>query len=1283
MECTSDLDLEEIESRLYSQVFHSTEDWESDTVTPNMILNDMSNRHVSNYTVNNVTHSNANRYWCGQNAVMIPPQTMRPVVPYNHVPNKKMFENEDRQEQLQKNRELRRQLKRQRKQNRRREKKLAKKINSILVNNSATVDNDKYCNNPAAKSGENGVNTSYNSGMFADDSIIYQRIDVPSLIHEPGTENVTSDDVQLPVMQQLVSSTSNVVNDNDADVIVLSDDSDSDSVMEVPLPPAPIYTVDSSNDSDTSVSSKKSQVIAMISAAPDVNVSAENSLLGSNEKSMETSHDKNVIENVEDELNTSLILVENTSDNKELETVERDDDLEIRDDTSIVHQSPKPTDVANSSDIVGITEEERTALLYSPDSNTNDFIANDVDNMNKNVWGFNFMLHGSDLDLPSKDPEKLNRTSGGVPSTDIYETESSCSEAGTFISKAPVFHEIDFESPTKEIFCEPNLTSFSKFITPVRKTKSMDANKTNPRLGRVKTKALSLIERTSKQTTKDAADNDKDGNTTTDEYNSDATMLQVKKKSKKKKKNKKKNKDKLNSEVDSEMVDEVNANSEPVVNIESRKSNSKNETDNKIVESEKSKKSSNKNTNDEKSFDKDRSKKSSNKSEDDDKHEKNENKNKKQLKTTRDLTVNSENSEKIIQHDDMSVGIEKSGSSDKIKNKRPKKLSSRDIPGDSLNSDMNIETITEQQTTSQLPSKIGNEFSFVETLNKIEHKSEEESAEGKIEIREENTHTMENDIGKGTLVIESSSGENGGLKRFSFVGTWNKLNQQSTENQESSASEVNLNKSTEQNTSIECNQTTDQDPLTCSNRNKSTEPLNEYISFNLIDDHEKITVNLESSKAPKDVEIEINQTYTSPGNNLPQTLKSNDSKNRNKNIQHSPSEGPGSSSSKKPKKSERVTDVIVLSSDSDLDTECNPRFKFYKDLNKDITENFMLNTSPELDKSFDINAAGTSNSNVRISKYNLVVNPFSVGKMKKSFKDYWTSDMAMFYDESWGQENYDIQQVLSSMPSDKSKWKIISEDQRPSRQSRKRGPVCMRCREPGHPQYRCTRYPGPIKCSTCGCSGHAHTRCPNLMCTTCGNKGGYHTTSCYKCAHYARIRCNVCNMSGHLNTNCPDLWRRYHLTTEDTLYLSSSQTSLKPITQRWCSNCARRGHFQDACPYSNFEHFPTINRIMSYDPVYNRNTNFLTSKPEEENIPMLPNTTLSDIRNYKDTIIEHNNKKYENILKTLRRQCIKSNLQYVDQINKIEKSLRQNQFSRKNIGNIYKIRSLIQKHARD
>lgn len=1020
--------MEEIESRLYSQVFHSTEDWESDSVTPNMILNDMSNRHVSNYAVNNFTHSNANRYWCGQNSVMIPsPTVQHAAVPYTRVPNKKIFDDKDREEQIRRmNKELKIKLRRQKKRNKRKEMKLAKKINSILVNNSATVDNDQCFDDTNAQYSENSLNTSHNSGMFADDSIIYQHISVPSFIYQPSTENLAYDDGQLPVMQQQVSSTSIVVDDRESDVIVLSDDSDSDSVMEVLLPPAPIYTIDSSTDSDSSVSSSKSKPITMQSAASDVNVSGENSLLGSSENKIETSDDKNVIVKAPDEVNTSSILVENASDNKELLVSREQDDMEMKDDTSVVDEIQKPKEIAYTSDTVAITEEERTALLYSPDSNTNDFIANDVDNMNKRACGFNFMLHGSDLDLSNKDPEKLNR---GVPCTDIYETESSCSEAGALISKAPVFHEIDFESPTKEIFCEPNLASFSEFITPVRKTKSLEPTKSSPR--RVKTKALSLIERNSEKTTKDVAVNDDVANNTqekpfydTDEYNSDATTLHVKKKSKKKKKKNKKNKDKLNSEADREMIEEDNVNSEREVNVESRKSNNKNETDNKIAESEKTKKLSNKNTNDGKSSDKEKNKKSSNKSEDDDKQEKNEtNKNKKQLKTSiRDLTVSIENSEVIVPQEDVSADTEKSNSSDKNKNKRPKKASSRDMAGDSLNSDMNIVTITEQQTTSQLPSKTCNEFSFVETMNKIENKSKEDNTEAKVEIREEHI-TMENtDTEKETLIMESSSGDNGGLKRFSFVGTWNKLNPQSTEitieNPENIGTE--LNNTAEQNKSTEFNKSTDQDSSTSSNRNKGIEPLSEYISLNMSKDTEKPTDNSESSKTPKETETKNNSIDLASANHssyVPITLINNDSKSRNKNTQDSPDENPGSSSSsKKLRKSEKAADVIVLSSDSNSDVEFSPRFKFYKDPDKDIPENFVLNSSSEFDRSFDLDAAGTSNSDARISKHNLVVNPFSVGKMKKSFKDYWTPDMGMLYDESWGQENYDIQQVWSSMP---------------------------------------------------------------------------------------------------------------------------------------------------------------------------------------------------------------------------------------------------------------------------
>lgn len=98
-------------------------------------------------------------------------------------------------------------------------------------------------------------------------------------------------------------------------------------------------------------------------------------------------------------------------------------------------------------------------FLGTPESTmSNDFLESTSELIQNK---FNFGLHGVDFcakDL-NKQPDK--------PAVEKSETESSASDISTPV-KNTVFNVVPFESPTKNIFNEPNLKNFADFIVPKR-----------------------------------------------------------------------------------------------------------------------------------------------------------------------------------------------------------------------------------------------------------------------------------------------------------------------------------------------------------------------------------------------------------------------------------------------------------------------------------------------------------------------------------------------------------------------------------------------------------------------------------------------------------------------------------------------------------------------------------------------------------------------------------------------------------------------------------------------
>lgn len=140
----------------------------------------------------------------------------------------------------------------------------------------------------------------------------------------------------------------------------------------------------------------------------------------------------------------------------EIINLDPDDSLLDKEETNST-----PTKQVNAN-TKNITPSERKEMLSTPESTTsNDFLDNTSIGMPQN---FNFSLHGSDFD-PTIQAEFL-RPKTPADNNDLYETESSCSATDIMSSKNPVFQEIDFES-TKDLF-KDNLENFGNYIVPKR-----------------------------------------------------------------------------------------------------------------------------------------------------------------------------------------------------------------------------------------------------------------------------------------------------------------------------------------------------------------------------------------------------------------------------------------------------------------------------------------------------------------------------------------------------------------------------------------------------------------------------------------------------------------------------------------------------------------------------------------------------------------------------------------------------------------------------------------------
>lgn len=209
-------------------------------------------------------------------------------------------------------------------------------------------------------------------------------------------------------------------------------------------------------------------------------------------------------------------------------------------------------------------------------------------------------------------------------------------------------------------------------------------------------------------------------------------------------------------------------------------------------------------------------------------------------------------------------------------------------------------------------------------------------------------------------------------------------------------------------------------------------------------------------------------------------------------------------------------------------------------------------------------------------------------KMERgSWEEYFFRPMSdtlkTFYNESRGQENFDVQDIQSEMSKDPRLWAILDDDLMPNL-SRQRfwNMTCNNCHRKGHPAHSCPEPRKPPRCHICGIEGHTESRCPQKMCLTCGKKQGTFRKTCESCR---TLYCEMCKAVGHKSTECPDHWRRFHQTIRNSEISVPDNLSevMKPADSLYCCNCTKRGHDSSTChEYRWSQHFPTPAFVSNY-----------------------------------------------------------------------------------------------------
>jgi hypothetical protein len=93
------------------------------------------------------------------------------------------------------------------------------------------------------------------------------------------------------------------------------------------------------------------------------------------------------------------------------------------------------------------------------------------------------------------------------------------------------------------------------------------------------------------------------------------------------------------------------------------------------------------------------------------------------------------------------------------------------------------------------------------------------------------------------------------------------------------------------------------------------------------------------------------------------------------------------------------------------------------------------------------------------------------------------------------------------------------------------------------------------------------------------------------CRRLNTSECFVCGGKGHVKSSCPDLWRRFHATISGPegvvdVPFGGVDRSHKSLSQIWCCNCAKKGHYLHHCRAYNYSSYPrTVQHIVNYDNI--------------------------------------------------------------------------------------------------
>lgn len=261
---------------------------------------------------------------------------------------------------------------------------------------------------------------------------------------------------------------------------------------------------------------------------------------------------------------------------------------------------------------------------------------------------------------------------------------------------------------------------------------------------------------------------------------------------------------------------------------------------------------------------------------------------------------------------------------------------------------------------------------------------------------------------------------------------------------------------------------------------------------------------------------------------------------------------------------------------------------------------------------FSKNQASTSNTSNEQENKNKSDNNSFFQPMSKKLK--------AFYNNSRGQENFDVKEIQRKMSKDPRLWAILDDDLTLKPKNLRWKLRCTYCHQSGHLRSNCKEVKKSTTCYICGLDSHKGSRCTQRFCLTCGKKQDTFRPTCETCR---RLYCKMCSAVGHVHTECPDLWRRYHqTTTTDQISIPLNVLGvMKPADRLFCCNCTKRGHDSSTCEdYRWSQHFPTPSFVSNYTdgPTYVDDTNevnytnTLNAISEKSNKDIITNVHVSD-----------------------------------------------------------------------